>query len=802
MRKLIFIFAISSVFQLTGAQQNMTLWYNKPATYFEETLVLGNGKNGASVFGGVASDQIYLNDATLWSGGPVDPNMNPEAYKYIPEIRKALFNEDYKEAERLNKNIQGKFSDSYAPLGTMFIEFLHNGNYENYRRELNLNNAVASVDYKVDGIRYSREYFISYPDKVMVIKLVASKKGSLSFRLKFKSLLKYTQTGADNVLQVNGYAPYHAAPDYWWKDKDPIRFDKNKGTRFSSYFSIKNIGGQVVVSDSAIQVSNANEAIVFVSMATSFNGFDKDPVKNGADNKALAMQQLKEASKKSYETLKAEHLKDYQRFFNRVSLDLADKNVPNLPTDERLKRYTQGTADRNLEILYFQYGRYLLISSSRTDGVPANLQGIWNPYIRPPWSSNYTMNINVEENYWLAECANLPEMHSPLLTFIGNLSKNGAVTAKTFYGVNKGWASCHNSDIWAMSNPVGDFGQGEPVWACWNMSGTWIVTHLWDHYLYTNDKDFLKLHAYPLMKGAAEFCLGWLVKDKQGYLVTAPSTSPENSYLTPEGFRGATLYGSTADMAMIRECFGQTIKASEILGVDASLRDSLKKAIAKLYPYKIGKKGNLQEWYHDWEDADPQHRHQTHLYGLYPGHQITVEKTPDLAKAAQRTLEIKGDNTTGWSKGWRINLWARLKDGNHAYKMFRELLTYVEPDGAKKIDYAGGGGTYPNLFDAHPPFQIDGNFGGAAGVVEMLLQSNEKEIYLLPALPDAWPTGSVKGICARGGFEISMKWANGKLSSVEILSKAGNTCIVSYKGKTKTFGTTKGGVYQLDSDLK
>jgi alpha-L-fucosidase 2 len=801
MRKLIPLFTIFFSYQFSVAQQNMTLWFNKPAEYFEETLVLGNGKNGASVFGGITSDQIYLNDATLWSGEPVDPMMNPEAYKYIPEIRKALFNEDYREAERLNRNIQGKFSNSYAPLGTMFIEFQHNGNSENYHRELNLNNAVASVAYKVDGIRYSREYFISNPDKVMVIKLMASKKGLLSFRLKFKSLLKYTQTASDNVLQVNGYAPYHAAPDYWWKDKDPIRFDENKGTRFSSWFKVQNKGGKVLVTDSAIQVSNADEAIVFVSMATSFNGFDKDPVKNGANNKALAMQQLKEASAKSYETLKAEHLKDYQRFFNRLSLDLADKNIPDLPTDERLKRYTSGAVDRNLEILYFQYGRYLLISSSRTDGVPANLQGIWNPYIRPPWSSNYTMNINLQENYWLAESANLPEMHQPLLTFIGNLAKTGEVTAKTFYGVNKGWAACHNSDIWAMSNPVGDFGQGEPVWACWNMSGTWLVSNLWDHYVYTGDKDFLKLHAYPLMKGAAEFCLGWLVKDTQGYLVTAPSTSPENSYLTPESFKGATLYGSTADMAMIRECFGQTIKASEILGVDASLRDSLKSAIAKLYPYKIGKKGNLQEWYYDWEDAEPQHRHQTHLYGLYPGLQLSIEKTPELAKAAQRTLEIKGDNTTGWSKGWRINLWARLKDGKHAYKMFRELLTYVEPDGAKKIDYSGGGGTYPNLFDAHPPFQIDGNFGGAAGVIEILLQSNEKEIFLLPALPDVWPSGTVKGICARGGFEISLNWANGELSSVEILSKAGNPCTVSYKGITKTFDTTKGSVYKLNSSL-
>lgn len=801
MQKLIFLFVASLACLLSNAQSNTCLWYNKPARYFEETLVLGNGKQGASVFGDVTSDQIYLNDATLWSGEPVNPNMNPETYKHIPAIREALFREDYREAEKLNRNIQGKFSASYAPLGTMFIEFPQSGNYSDYRRELNLNDAVATVNYQMNGVRYSREYFISHPDKVMVVKLSGSKKGALNFRVKFKSLLKYVQTSGDNVLMVNGYAPYHASPDYWSRDKEPIRFDENKGIRFSSYFNIKNTGGQVLVTDSMIQVTNADEAVVFVSMATSFNGFDKDPMKNGVDNKAIAITQLKEASAKSYETLKANHLKDYQRFFSRVSLDLADKNIPDLPTDERLKRYTSGAVDRNLEILYFQYGRYLLISSSRTDGVPANLQGVWNPYIRPPWSSNYTMNINLEENYWLAESANLHEMHQPLLSFIGNLAKTGEITAKTFYGVNKGWTACHNSDIWAMSNPVGDFGHGEPVWACWNMSGTWLVTHLWDRYIYSGDKDFLKNYAYPLMKGAAEFCLGWLVKDKKGYLVTAPSTSPENWYLTPEGFRGATLYGSTSDIAMIRVCFVQTIQASEILGTDAALRDSLKIAMAQLYPYQIGKMGHLQEWYYDWEDPEPQHRHQSHLYGLYPGHQISVEKTPELANAASKTLEIRGDNTTGWSKGWRINLWARLSDGNHAYKMFRELLTYVEPDGARKVDYGGGGGTYPNLFDAHPPFQIDGNFGGAAGVIEMLLQSNEKKIFLLPALPDAWSSGFVKGICARGGFELSIKWEKGELSSVEILSKAGNLCTVSYKGKTKTFEMQKGSTYKLDADL-
>ncbi|MFO7369228.1 MAG: glycoside hydrolase family 95 protein [Bacteroidales bacterium] len=783
------------------AQSKSVLWFDRPAEHFEETLVLGNGRTGASVFGGVTSDKIYLNDATLWAGEPVNPYMNPDAHKNIPLIREALAREDYKSAEQLNKNIQGKFCESFAPLGTLIIEFDHKGLCDHYYRELDIGKAIAKVNYNLNGVGFSREYFISYPDKVMIIKLSGSKKESLNFKIKFTSLLKYSNSANDSIFQINGYAPYHAEPDYRGEMPDAVIFDEHRGTRFSTFLKVRNHGGQVVITDSAMIVRNADEATLFISVATSFNGFDKDPVRQGLDNKILAKNQLIQAYAKNYESLKEDHLKDFQTYFNRVKLELGGNISPDLPTDERLKKYAKGADDKNLEVLYFQYGRYLLIASSRTNGVPANLQGIWNPYLRPPWSSNYTMNINTEENYWLAECANLSEMHLPFLTFIDNLSKTGKVTAKTFYGVEKGWAACHNSDIWAMSNPVGDFGKGEPMWACWNMSGTWAVTHLWEHYLFTGDMDFLKEKAYPLMKGASEFCLSWLIKNKQGYLVTSPSTSPENTYRTPEGYVGATLYGSTSDISMIRECLDQTIKASHLLNVDASLRDSMKAAMSQLYPYQIGKKGNLQEWYHDWEDADPFHRHQSHLFGLYPGHQITPVKTPELSEACRKTLEIKGDETTGWSKGWRINLWARLWDGNHAYKMFRELLSYVEPDGAKSIEYSGGGGTYPNLFDAHPPFQIDGNFGGAAGVVEMLLQSNEEELFLLPALPDAWSSGSVQGICARGGFELSISWKNGTLESVEVISKTGNSCCLNYKDKRVILDTVKGGVYALNSDL-
>jgi len=745
---------------------------------------------GASVFGGVFSEKIYLNDATLWSGEPENPNMNPESYKSIPLVRETLKNHNYKLADSLNKQTRGVFSESFAALGTLIINFKHQGDFKEYYRDLDISKAISKVSYIVDGAKFEREYFVSYPDQIMAIRLTSNKKQPLSCSIGFESLMKYKISGEEHVLTVNGYAPYHVEPSYMGDIPNAVLFDEKRGTRFTSLVNVKNTDGNIAYTDSTIELSGCSEVILLISIATSFNGFDKNPATQGKNNQTLALKQLKLAALKDFDDLKQDHLDDYQSLFNRVNLSLGSTNVPDLPTDKRLKHYGQGNEDKNLEILYFQFGRYLLISSSRTEGVPANLQGIWNTYIRPPWSSNYTLNINVEENYWLAEIANLSEMHLPLLSFIEGIAETGKITARNFYGIG-GWAACHNSDIWAMSNQVGDFGNNDPNTVIWNMGGVWLSTHLWEHYQFTGDIIFLKTRAYPLMKGAAQFCLEWMILDKKGNWITSPCTSPENLYLTPEGYVGATSYGCTSDLAMIRELFEDLIRASEVLGIQDDFVQNIIQAQKNLHPYMIGKKGNLQEWYYDWEDADPKHRHQSHLFGLYPGHQIHPVKTPELARACEKSLDIKGDETTGWSKGWRINLWARLWDGNRAYKMYRELLRYIEPNGLTTA-YDGGGGTYPNLLDAHPPFQIDGNFGGAAAVIEMLMQSSDDKIYLLPALPDAWETGSIKGVCARGGFDLSFDWKNKKITRTDIIAKAAGKIVLINGDKQKVTELKKG----------
>ena len=778
MRKYLF-FAILTITQFTSAQQlAMTLQYDKPADYFEESLPIGNGKMGALVYGGVEDNVIYLNDITLWTGKPVDRDLDRDAHQWLPSIREALFAEDYAKADSLQLHVQGPNSQYYQPLATLHIRDLGQGAVSGYHRQLSLDSALVSDRYMRGGSPISREYFASNPDHLIAIRL----RGDINCQLMMTGQTPHQAKASGQQITMTGHAVG----------------DPKESIHFCTILKVKT-DGSVAASDSTLTITKASEAIVYLINETSFNGFDKHPVKEGAAYLEKATDAIWHTANINYDEARRNHVTDYRQYFDRVKLQLGMPLSYNGTTEQLLREYHNGgNTSRYLETLYFQYGRYLLISCSRTPGIPANLQGLWAPSLWSPWRGNYTMNINLEENYWPAFNTNLAELALPLDGFVQALSENGSYTARNYYGINRGWCASHNSDIWAMTNPVGEKRE-KPEWSNWNMGGAWLVNALWERFQFTQDKKYLQKVALPLMKGAADFCLDWLVENpnQPGELFTAPSTSPENEYVTDKGYHGMTCYGGAADLAIIRELFQNVIIACKICGDDAT---AYEKALARLRPYTIGSNGDLNEWYHDWRDYDPHHRHQSHLIGLYPGSHLT---NPALQRAAEQTLLQKGDESTGWSTGWRINLWARLHRGEQAYHIYQKLLTFISP---KKGTNYNSGGTYPNLMDAHPPFQIDGNFGGTAGVCEMLLQSHYETddspnaaskwvIELLPALPGAWKDGSVSGLCARGGFELSFSWADGKVTEYSITSKLGGSATLLYNNDKQTV-TLKAGQTQ------
>ncbi len=798
---IVMISAMSISFGMRAeATRILQLKYDRPAQYFEEALILGNGNLGASVYGGVEHEKISLNDITLWTGEPDRDVAEPEAYKFIAQVRECLDNEDYTGADKANLNIQGNGSEIYMPLGQIVMDFeFHDGtNTSDYRRTLNIKTATADVSFRRGDTEFTRQYFVSAPDSVIVIRLSASGNDKINGRIRLNSQLPHATSASGGAIVSDGYAAYHTYSE-WENGKygmDRFCYDPSRGIHYRTVMLPVNISGNgkcEVCPTGDIRLDSCDDLMLVITNVSSFNGHDKDPVTQGRDYANLAISRIRNACKKGYDALALTHQADYSSLFDRVSLDLGATagEIASLPTDSQLRRYTDnGDVNPELEALFFQYGRYLLISSSRTDGVPANLQGLWNESILPPWNSNYTVNINLEENYWPAEVTNLSELHEPLMSFIKNQMTTGYLTAQHYYGVTNGWCAGHNSDIWAITNPIGRH-INDPRWANWNMAGAWLTTHIWERYAFTGDLKALQTD-YNALRDAAEFCLNWMT-ERDGELITSPSTSPENRFLDNAGRAAATHYGGASDLAMIRECLIDARKAAKELGIDKSLVSRIDAALKKMRPYQINANGSLREWYHDFRDEDPQHRHQSHLFGLYPGHHISPAETPALAAAANETLTIKGDNTTGWSTGWRVNLYARLRNADRAYSMYRRLLQYVSPDGYQGDDARRGGGTYPNLLGAHSPFQIDSNFGGCAGVAEMLIQSADNgDIALLPALPRHWSNGSVRGLCARGGFVVDMQWNDGKVSGYTLTARRAGKAKVKANGKLRTHKLSKG----------